>query len=88
MSDGEASMNYKTIQRLGFVKGLYRDCYDNIYFAKGVRIPIVDYAGEEGEKRYRELVEEIMYRLEEVGDMLDVVDDGMREKLDVWKEVE
>ena len=86
MSEKEASMNYKTIQRLGFVKGLYRDCYDNIYFAKGVRIPIVDYVGEEGEKRYRELVEEIMYRLEEVGDMLDVVDDGMREKLDVWKE--
>lgn len=85
MSDGEASMNYKTIQTLGFVKGLYRDCYDNIYFAKGVRIPIVDYVGEEGEKRYRELVEEIMYRLEEVGDMLDVVDDGMRERLDVWK---
>lgn len=85
MSEKEASMNYKTIQRLGFVKGLYRDCYDNIYFAKGVRIPIVDYVGEEGEKRYRELVEEIMYRLEEVGDMLDVVDDGMVERLDVWK---
>lgn len=84
MSDGEASMNYKTIQRLGFVKGLYRDCYDNIYFAKGVRIPIVDYVGEEGAVRYRELLNEIMYRLEELSDMLEVVDDGMREKLDVW----
>ena len=80
MSEKEASMNYKTIQRLGFVKGLYRDCYDNIYFAKGVRIPVGEYMGEEDVKRYRELLKEGQYRLEELSDMLEVMEEKMEEE--------
>lgn len=87
MSEKEASMNYKTIQRLGFVKGLYGDCYDNIYFAKGVRIPVEEYMGEEEGVRYRRLVNEVMWKLEELSDMLEVMDERMVERLDVWGEV-
>lgn len=84
MSDGEVLEKYKTIKTLGFVNGLYRSCYDNLCLAEKVKIPIGEYMGEEGVVRYRELLKEIMYRLEELSDMLDVVDDRMVERLDVW----
>ena len=88
MSEKEASMNYKTIQRLGFVKGLYDASYVNLRLAEGVRIPFEEYMGEEDVKRYRELLKEGQYRLEELSDMLEMMDDGMRERLDVWGEEE
>ena len=86
MSDGEASMNYKTIQRLGFVKGLYRASYVNLCLAGSVRVPFREYMKEEDVQRYVVLLKECQYKLEELSDMLDVVDDRMRERLDVWKE--
>lgn len=69
-----------------FVRGLYRSCYDNLCLAEKVRIPIEEYMGEEGVVKYRELLNEMVCGVEELGDMLEVVDDGMREKLDVWGE--
>lgn len=79
-------MNEDKNEMLEFVKGLYRSCYDDLCLAEKVRIPFDEYVGEEDVVRYRELLNEIMYRLEELSDMLEVVDDGMREELDVWGE--
>ena len=70
-------------EMLGFVKGLYRSCYDNLCLAEKVEIPVGEYMGEEGEKRYRELLKECLYRVEELGDMLCMMgEERMREKVE------
>lgn len=57
-------------EMLRFVKGLYRSCYDNLCLAEKVKIPMGEYMGEEGEKRYRELLGEVVCGVEELSDML------------------
>ena len=80
MNDKEASQNYEMVE---FVKGLYRSCYDNLCVAEKVRIPVGEYMGEEGEKRYRELLKEMVCGVEELGDMLCMMgEERMREKVE------
>ena len=68
-------------EMLEFVKGLYRSCYDNLCLAEKVRIPVGEYMGEEGEKRYRELLKEMVCGVEELEDMLCMMgEERMREK--------
>ena len=77
MNDREVSRNYEI---LGFVKGLYDASYVNLRLAEGVRIPFEEYMGEEDVKRYRELLNEGQYRLEELSDMLEMMDGKMEEE--------
>lgn len=86
VSDGEASENYKTLQTLGFVKGLYRRCYDDLCIVEKMRIPFSGYMKAEDIVKYDVMLEEVLYGLEGLSDMLDVVDDSIREELDVWGE--
>lgn len=88
VSDGEASENYRTLQTLGFVKGLYRACYDNLCMVEKVRIPFSGYMKAEDIEKYDVMLEEVLYGLEGLGDMLEMMEERMEEKLDVWKEDE
>ena len=78
--EGEVSGDYKTLEKLRFVKRLCRACYDDLCFVEGMRITVGEYMGEEDVKRYRELLNEIMYRLEELSDMLEIMEERMKEE--------
>ena len=77
---GEVSGDYKTLERVGFVKRLCRACYDDLCMVEKMRIPVGEYMGEEEEDRYRGLIEEVVERVEEVGDMLVEVEEKMKEE--------
>lgn len=74
MSDEEASENYEMVE---FVKGLYRASYDNLCVAKMASIPFREYVGEADEAKYYLLVEECLYRVEELSDMLWMLEEKM-----------
>ena len=77
---GEVSGDYKMLERVRYVKGVCRACYDDLCMVEKMRIPVGEYMGEEEEDRYRGLIEVCLLKLEEVGDMLVEVEEKMGEK--------
>ena len=74
MSDGEVSENYDMVE---FVKGVYRACYDNLYLAEKAKIPFKEYVGEADEAKYCLLLNETIYKIEELSDMLWMLEEKM-----------
>ena len=66
-------------EMLEFVKGLYRACYDNLCVAKMASIPLKEYVGEADEAKYYLLLNETIYKIEELSDMLWMWDNKMME---------
>lgn len=77
MSDGEVLEKYREIQRLGFVKGLYRASYDNLCLAEKAKIPLREYVGEADEAKYCMLLNECLLKVEELSDMLWMLEEKM-----------
>ena len=80
----EASENYRTLQTLGFIKGLYRAAYDNLCLAERTMMPFGQYMKSEDVLKYQLLQDKVLDQLEELSDMLESFDDNMAKKLDVW----
>ena len=74
MSEKETSENYEMVE---FVKGLYRASYDNLCVAKMTSIPLREYVGEADEVKYYLLLNECLYKVEELSDMLWMLEEKM-----------
>ena len=84
----EASENYRTLQTLGFIKGLYRAAYDNLCLAERTMIPFSEYMKSEDVLKYQLLEGKVLDLLDELSDLLEVFDDTMAKTLDVWNKEE